>query len=150
MCGEQRMLDDVAQQLGARQLARDEMPPFGEQQPGTILVAALERVADVGEVMAELAKAERQVQHRDVEEQREQRAYALEQHVQHDRRARRRQHRDQPRDQAVAAVAALEGLLEPAGPRRERGLHAPALAERLPLLDDQRGDDRDHAHASIL
>ena len=64
------MLDHVAQQLGARQLARVEMAPLGEQAPRLDLVAALERVADVGEVVAELAKAERQVQHRDVEGQR--------------------------------------------------------------------------------
>ena len=70
--GQQRVLDHVAQQLGARQLARIEVAPLGEQAARLDLVAALERLADVGEVVAELAKAERQVQHRDVERQRQQ------------------------------------------------------------------------------
>ena len=67
MRGEQRVLDQVAEELRRRQLARIEMPPLGEQSARLDLVAALERGADVGEVVAELAKAERQVEHRDVE-----------------------------------------------------------------------------------
>ena len=65
------MLDHVAQELGARQVARVEVAPLGEQPPRLGLVAALERGADVGEVVAELAKAEREVEDRDVESERE-------------------------------------------------------------------------------
>ena len=70
MRGQQRVLDHVAQQFGARQLGRVEVAPLGEQLARLELVAALERGADVGEVVAELAKAQREVQHDDVEEQR--------------------------------------------------------------------------------
>ena len=73
MRGEQRVLDQVAQELLRRQLAGIEVPPFGQQAPRLDLVSALERVADVGEVVAELAKAERHVQDGDVECQAEQR-----------------------------------------------------------------------------
>jgi hypothetical protein len=50
------------------------MAPFAEQPARLDLVAVVERLADVGEVMAELAKAERQVEHRDVEGEAEQAA----------------------------------------------------------------------------
>ena len=68
--GEQRMLDHVAQEFGRRQLARVEVAPLGEQATRLELVAAVEGGADVGEVVAELAKAEREVEHGDVEGER--------------------------------------------------------------------------------
>src|SRR5206468_9637699 len=73
MRGEQRMLDQVAQEFRGRQLTRIEVAPFGEQAPGLELVAPLERGTDAGEVVAELAKTERQVEDGDVEGQAEQR-----------------------------------------------------------------------------
>ena len=59
------MLDHMAQQFGARQLTRVEVAPIGEPLARGDVVAVLERVANVGEVMAELAKPERHIQHAD-------------------------------------------------------------------------------------
>src|SRR5438067_678771 len=70
--------------------------------------------------------------------------------MQSERQRHRWQHGDEPRDHAVMALAAVEGLLEPRRPRAERALHRGAVAERPPLLDDERGDDRDNAHGRIL
>ena len=43
-------------------------------------------------------------------------------------------------------IAAVEGLLEPCRPGADRGPQLPALAERPPLLDQQRGDDGEDTH----
>ena len=56
--GEQRLLDEVAQKFAGRQLACIEMTPLAEQAPRLDLVATVERIANVGEVVAELPKAE--------------------------------------------------------------------------------------------
>src|SRR3989442_16040918 len=70
--------------------------------------------------------------------------------MQHSAPRCRRYPRDQPREDPMAAVAAVERLLEPAGPGAERCIDALAVAERPPLLDQQRGDDGDYAHGVIL
>jgi 2-dehydro-3-deoxyphosphogluconate aldolase/(4S)-4-hydroxy-2-oxoglutarate aldolase len=49
------VLDHVAQQFGARQFACVEVPPLGQAFARLGLVAGVERVADVGEEVAELA-----------------------------------------------------------------------------------------------
>ena len=67
---QQGMLDHVAQQFGGRQLAGIEMAPLAQEPARLDLVAVVERLADVGEVVAELAKAERQVEDGDVERER--------------------------------------------------------------------------------
>ena len=72
--GQQRVFDDVAQHLGARQFAGIEVAPLGQQPARLVLVTAVQRLADVGEVVAELAEAQRQVEQRDVEGQRQQQA----------------------------------------------------------------------------
>ena len=50
----------------------------------------------------------------------------------------------------VAALAAVEGLLEPERPGAEHAVPRRRSPERTPLLDDERGDDREDAHAPIL
>src|SRR5207249_9575516 len=85
--------------------------PFVEQEPRALDVARLDRQLDGGDVMAELAEAERDVERGDVESEREQRVQRVEQSMQHGAPSRRRYHRDQPRDDAMAALAAVERLL---------------------------------------
>lgn len=64
------MFDDVAQQFGAGQFAGVQVAPLLQYAAGAVFVALLQRVADVGEVVAELAEAERQVQDQQVEAER--------------------------------------------------------------------------------
>ena len=144
--GEQRLLDRQADHFLARSHDAGGAAPLVEQHARTLDVAGLHRELDVGEVVAELPEAEREIEHGDVEDQREQRVHRVEHRVQREGEQHRRQHGDQPGDHAVAALAAVEGLLEPRRPRRERALHGLALAQRAPLLDDQRGDDRENTH----
>ena len=97
-----------------------------------VLVAALERVADVGEVVAELAKAERQVQH---------------QHVERERRAARASRpahrctsaasgagatdRDEPDDPGVVRAPGVEVAAGPAHPRDQAVVHPVVARQRL-------------------
>src|ERR1051325_8350700 len=124
--------------------------PLLEKRARALDVAGLDRELDVGEVVAELAKAEREIEHGDVERQREQAVHRLQREMQRRRSRHRRQHGDEPGDDTVAALAAVEGLLEPARPRTEHAVHRRRSSERTPLLDDERGDDREDAHAPIL
>jgi hypothetical protein len=121
-----------------------------EQHAGALDVARLDRELQLGEVVAELAEAQGEVEHRDLEGSREQEVDRGEQVVEEDGQQHRRQHGDQPGDQAVEAFAAVERLLEPARPGREELVHALAVVERPPLLEQQRRDDRDDAHGGIL
>ena len=100
--------------------------------------------------MAELAKAEGEIEHRHVEDEREEAVHRVQQVMRGRGREHERHHGDQPGDHAVAALAAVERLLEGACPGGERALHRGSLAERPPLLDEERGDDRESAHAAIL
>ena len=79
---EQRVLDQVAQEFRSRQLARIEMTPFAEQAPGFDLVAVVESCPDVGEIVAELAKAHGQIQHQHAEQQGKQGMDVMQQPVQ--------------------------------------------------------------------
>ena len=124
--------------------------PVLKERARALDVAAFHRELDVGEVVAELPEAEREIEHRDVEEQREERMHGAQQVVREQGQEHRRHDGHQPGDDAVAALAAVERLLEPARPGGERAVHRLSLAERPPLLDDERGDDRESAHAAIL
>ena len=72
MRGQQRMLDHVTDQLHARQLAGVQVAPLRQVLTGGFVVATVQRVADVREVVAELAEAEREVEHQHVHAQRQQ------------------------------------------------------------------------------
>jgi len=99
-----------------------------------------------GEVVAALAKAERHVERRDVEREGEQRLEPHKGRIQRDRAADRRDDREQPCDRALALFAGVERVLEPLGARRDRRAPNLAVAQRMPLLEQQRGDDGDHGH----
>ena len=72
---QQSVLDQVTQQGLARQLAGVEMAPGSKESTRLRLVALLQGVAHVGEVVTELAKPQRQVEHADVEQQSQQEAH---------------------------------------------------------------------------
>ena len=69
--GDQRFLDREADHLLARAHHARGAAPLVEQHAGALDVARLHRELDAGEVVAELAEAEREVEHRDVEGERE-------------------------------------------------------------------------------
>src|SRR4029078_13103257 len=98
------MRGQVAQEVVGGELARVEMTPFGEKVPRDGLIATLERGADVGEVVAELAKAERKVEHSDVENEAEQAVDSHQPDVCGPAGDRRNEHGDEPDDPGVAVL----------------------------------------------
>jgi len=119
VCGQQRVLDDVAQQLGARQLAGVQVAPLGQQPTGLVFVTALQRLADVGEVVAELTEAQRQVDHADVEHQRQQQAVVGDRGMDAPGQQRRHDDRDGPHHAGMLRSARIEVAACPAHPRNQ-------------------------------
>ena len=145
--GQQRMLDHMAQQFGPRQLARVEMAPLGEQLARAALVTAVECVADVGEIVAELAKAEAQVQHRDVPHQTEKNVDVRQTEINRAGKHRRHAHRHAPHDPRVMVTPGVEIAPGPAHPRREQVVHRIAARQGLELFDQEREQDGEETHA---
>ena len=144
--GQQRMLDDMAQQLGARQLAGIEMAPLLQHRARALFLALLERVADVGEVMAELAKTQRQVEHHQIPQQGQQHAVVVEQleHAEHQQRGHAQ--RDRPDHPGMVLAAGVEVARRPARPVDQGFMDRIALRQRTQLLDDQGQQDGKKTH----
>ena len=62
MGGQHRILNDVANDFAARQFSRINLTPLGQQRTRRLFVAVVQRIPNVGEVVAELAKAQRDIQ----------------------------------------------------------------------------------------
>ena len=144
--GQQRMLHHVAQDFGARQLAGIEMQPFGQQAAHLVLVATVERVAHVGEVVAELAKAQREVQHCHVEGHGQQQAVVTDAKVEQRDEKCRHQHRHPPHDPHMARLAGIEVAAGPAHPGHQPVMHPVVARQRLELFDQQREQDGEETH----
>ena len=129
-----------------RQLARVKVPPLTEQAPRLILLATRERVANVGEVVTELAKAERQIEHPDVDGQSQSQAVMRGQQVQRRCRQRRRQDRDAPDDDRMPLAASVEIPPSPANPRDQRIVNPVVTRQRPELFGQQREEDGEEAH----
>ena len=52
----------MTNQFAARQLTGVHLPPLGQQLACSVLIAIIQRITNIGKVMAELAKAKRDVQ----------------------------------------------------------------------------------------
>ena len=144
--GQQRVLDDVAQQFGARQFARVQMAPLRQQPACLGLVGAVERVADVGEIVAELSESERDVEDRDIPGQRQQQAEVGDAGVNAPGDQRRQDRGDGPDDPGMVIVAGVEVAAGPAQPVGEAVVHDVAARQRLQLLDQQREQDGEKTH----
>ena len=113
---QQRVFDDMAQHLGARQFAGIEVAPFGQQPAGLVFVTARQRVADVGEVVAELPKAQREVEQPDIEGQRQHQAEVADEQMQGRHQHRGYAHRHAPHHPGVVGLPGVEIAARPAHP----------------------------------
>ena len=123
------------------------MAPLGQQLACLGFVTAVERVADVGEVVAELTKAEREVKHRHIPHQREQHVEVPERHMDAPRDQRRNDDRDAPDDPGMVVATGIEVATGPAHPARQRIVDDVATRQWLELLDHQREQNGEEAHA---
>ena len=143
---QQRVLDHMPDQFGARHLARVQVAPLGQQSSRFDLVGTRKRFADVGEVVAELTKAQRQVQQQHVECQCQQEAVGVDQQV--DQRSARHghQHRDGPDDARVMAFASIEVAPRPAHPGHQCTVNPVVARQGLELFKQQREEDSEETH----
>jgi hypothetical protein len=143
---QQRVLHHMPQHFRARQLARVEVAPLGEQPPRLVLVAAFERVADVGEVVAELPEAERAVEHDDVEGQAEQRVLPVQQQIDTAHGERRYEHGRAPSHPGMVRATGVEVATAPGDVGAQRLVRGRLARQRLDLLQHQRHEDREKTH----
>ncbi len=146
-----RMLDHVAHDFAARQLGGIDALPVRQQRARERLIALVERVADVGEMVAELAKAERHVEHRNAPQHGKRQAQREHQQPVHAQRQQRgHEHREPPGNPSVVRLARIEVAAGPARPRQNAAVHGVVRAQRPHLLDQQRAQDGKEAHPSMI
>mmetsp|Transcript_16246 Transcript_16246/g.45318 ORF Transcript_16246/g.45318 Transcript_16246/m.45318 type:complete len:375 (+) Transcript_16246:210-1334(+) len=143
---QQRMLDDMTDEFGARQLAGVQMAPFREQLAGRGVIAALHRIPDVGVVVAELAEAQGQIEHQHIECQRQQQAEVAQQPVQQRGHHAGNDDGDGPDDGGMVFVARVEVSARPAHPADDRLVHTVAVPQGLELLTQEGQQHREEIH----
>ena len=100
----------------ARQFTGVDLPPLGQQLAGRFLIAIIECVADVGKVMTELAKAQRDIQNSHAPRECQQRRHVPKRPVnQHGHQAGQHDHY-RPGDPAVLRFASVQITAGPACP----------------------------------
>jgi hypothetical protein len=97
-----------------------------------------QRQVDVGEEMAELAKAHGQVEDADAQQEGQQRLEVHQQAVQQRHQCRRQRHAQPPGDGAMAASAVVEFFLEEARQPRHRIEHHALHRQRAHLFERSR------------
>jgi len=136
MRGDHRVFDDVPDDFTARQVRYVDVLPLRQKLPRAFLAALVKRIADAGEVMAELPKPQRQVQKDDIPQHRERHAQGQRQQpVNTQRQQGRHAGRKHPRHPAVVCFARIEIAADPAYPDDRGRIHRVAIADRANLLD---------------
>ena len=131
---EQRLLDGQPRYLAGTQAVAAAPAPLREQLARPIDFAQAQRQMDVGEKMAELAKAHGQVQHADAEQESQQRLEGQQQGADERQQGRRQRHAQPPGDGAMALPPSLN-LSSRKRAIRASGVDARA-GQRLDLLED--------------
>ena len=146
-----RVRDQAAQDLLAWPFGHLHLLPLRQQQPRPRIVATLERVANLGEVVAELPKAQRDIQNRRAPQHRRRPAQRRMQRQIHQQGQQRRQAgRHRPGQPAVVALAGIEIARHPAHPGPRCRMHRVVGRKRPHLLDQQRKQNGEETHAPII
>ena len=144
-----RIFDHVAHHLAARQVARIHLLPVGQTFARTLLVAFLQRIADTREMVAELAKTQRDVEHRHVPEHGDRPAHTPEQRGMHRKdKQGGHQHGQAPCHPAMVRLARIKIAADRQRPSPQTGMDRVAARQGARLLDQQRKQDGKKAHGS--
>jgi len=136
--GQYRVFDDMAHDLAARQVIGIDLLPIGQVLAGLLFVTGFQRMADTGEMVAELAKAQRHIQHQHMPGHRQRPAHQCDQQPMHSHgQGRGQQHRDAPGQPAVALLASIEVAAEPLHPGPHAGIDRIVTRQGLGLLQQQ-------------
>ena len=147
MGGKHRIFDDMANDLAARQFAGIQVTPFGEQLTRYLFIPVVERVPNVGEIVAELAKTECEIKHRHIPGKGQQHVDLPQQPVHQQRSQRRDNDRKHPGDPAVVRLARIQTAMRPTRPSQKTGINPVGASQRTGLLQDQCKQDGKKAHA---
>jgi hypothetical protein len=101
---DQRMAHDLAD----GHVDRFHAGPFGENFTRARDIVIIQREMDIGEVMTELAKAEREINDDDVPEERQRKTDSIKDVIDRSDGQRPRQHDDEPCEHAVFSLARVE------------------------------------------
>ena len=146
-----RILDDTTNQFTTWQFANIRLAPLRQEFACAILVASVQGIPDVREMVAELAKAQRHVEQRRAPEGRKGPAQQIrQQHVDGERKKRGQSHREAPDDPSVIRPARIEIPVAPASPTAQRRMHRIAARQRPNLLQQQGKQNGKEAHGRII
>ena len=145
--GQHRILDHVAHDLAARQRAHIHLLPVRKALARRIFIPLFQRIADAGEVMAELPKAQRDIQHRHTPEHCKRPAQPPQQQpVDGQRDQCRNKHCEAPRHPAVVRFARVEIAAHGQRPRTQPRMDGIAAGQGTCLLDQQSEQDGEETH----
>lgn len=137
-----RMLDDMPHDLAARQIRRIDVLPVRQQRPRERLVAVFQRVANAGEMVAELAKSQRCIEHGNAPqhgERQTQRQHEQPVHAERDQRGEGDGER--PCNPSMVRLAGIEIAADQAGPAEDGAVDRIRVRERPNLLQQQGAQD---------
>ena len=143
VCAEYRLHNQAPDDLGARERKGQWPRPALQNTPGGFVVPHLQGGADFREVVAELAKTQGRIQHRDIPDKGTE-------HTQPQRQgpmdsndaARRHQCGDAPAKHPLPGSTGVEILQDPIDPAAAPGAQAADARKRTHLLNNQRKQER--------
>ena len=146
-----RIPDDAANQFAARLIAQLHLTPAGQQFPRTILIPGFKRVTDVREMMAELTKAQGDVQQRRAPERGKWPAGKLDQHEMDSKGSQGgHAHGQAPDHPTVVRAPGVEAPAAPAHPASHRRMDQITPRQRSNLLKQQGKQNREKTHVGII
>ncbi len=142
-----RKLDHMSHDFAAGNVPHLHLLPLGQQLARLLFVAFVQRIADVGEVVAELAKAQRHIEQSHVPQGRCEPAHTPVQQTMHQQSQRRRQQGGHaPGHPGQVLYASVQCAGHPAGPGLHQAVDRVVPAQRACLFQHQGQKDGEKAH----
>ena len=149
VCRDDRVFNDMAHDFAAGQHAGIYLLPVRQALPGRVFLTVFQCIADAREMVAELAKAQRNVKHRHTPEHRKRPAQPPHQSPMDGQSHQRgHHHRQAPGHPAVVGFASVEIAAHRQRPRAQAGMDGIGSGQRACLLDQQSEQDGKETHAA--
>ena len=145
--GDHAVLDHMANDFAAREFAHFHLLPFGQSHAGALGVTLFQRVANAGEVIAELPETEREIQHRHIPQQGHGPADPMHQRPMDAKRdGRGHEHGNGPGHPAMGGRSGVEISTDGQSPGARAGMDGVAARQRPRLLDQQCKQNGEKTH----
>ena len=149
MRSDQSFLDGDFRYFSSVVFGRRFVAPLAQQLAGLVDVAGAQGFRDLGECMAELAEAQRQVQHRDIPQPAKSDVDAAQKIIAGEGNQSPGQYGEPPRNHPLAPFARIEVAAQGVHIADEPALDNRARAQWPELLDQQREQQREERHSGI-